>query len=77
MHHFDGILSSPEPQAHKVSLWYSNGPASVQHPSALLNLNVSEARWPILIQFYLKHPWGRGRAACNLGADRMKIPIDL
>ena len=28
--------------------------------STLLNLNISEARWPVLIKFYLKHHWGQG-----------------
>ena len=52
------IFSSPEPKADKVSLWYTNGPSSVcrhrpSSSSTLSNLNISEARWPMLIKFYV------------------------
>ena len=48
---------------------------------------ISEASWPILIKFYVKHHWGRGKAAQGVGGDWIKTvtlvsmatesPIDL
>ena len=52
------IFSSPEPKAHKVSLYYTNGPSST-----LSNLNITKASWQILIKFYVSHHWGGGKAA--------------
>ena len=68
-----GIISPPEPKAHKVSLLYTNGSSSSsssssvvrrRRPSSTLsNLNISEVSWPIFIKFYVQHHWGKGKAA--------------
>ena len=51
------IVSSPEPKAHKVSLY--DGTRADICPSVRLftisNMNISETSGPIAIKFYLKH----------------------
>ena len=41
--------------------------------STLSIINISETSRPIAIIFYLKHHWGRGKAALGFGADQTKI----
>ena len=65
------LFSSPEPKAHKVSLWDGTRAgvrASMRacvRASTLSNMNISETSRPITIKFYLKHPWGGGKAASD------------
>ena len=33
---------------------------------------ISETSGPITIKYYLKHHWGRGKAALGVGADRLR-----
>ena len=39
----------------------------------LSNMNISETSWPIATKFYLKHHWGRGKAALGFGPDRLEL----
>ena len=41
------------------------------------NMNISEASWPITIKFYLRHHWGRGKAASGFGADQFKTLVSM
>ena len=41
------------------------------------NMNISEASWPIAIKFYLKHHWGRGKAAWGFGADQFRTLVSM
>ena len=46
-------------------------PASVRasvRPSTTSDMNISATSRPIGMKFYLKHHWGRGKAASNFGA---------
>ena len=50
-------------------------PASVRpsvRASTLSNMNISKTGWSIAIKFYMKHHWGRGKAALGFGADQIK-----
>ena len=51
-------------------------PASVR-ASTLSNMNISETGWPIAIKFYMKHHWGRGKAALGFGADQIKNLVSM
>ena len=50
--------------------------ASVR-PSTLSNMNISKTSWPIAIKFYMKHHWGRGKAALGFGADQIKNLVSM
>ena len=41
------------------------------------NMNISEARSPFTIKFYLKHYWGRGTAAWGFGADLFRTLVSM
>ena len=43
----------------------------------LLNLNISEASWPTLIKFNVKHHWGGEKVAYGFGADWIKTLISM
>ena len=45
--------------------------------STLSNMNISEIGWSIAIKFYMKHHWGRGKAALGFGADQIKILVSM
>ena len=45
LYDFVSIISSPEPKAHKVSLYYSKAPSS---SSTFSNNYISKNSWPIL-----------------------------
>ena len=55
-------------------------PASV-HPSVrastLSNMNISETSRPITTKFYLKHHWGRGKAALGFDADQIRTLVSM
>ena len=46
-------------------------PASVG-PFTLLDMNISETSWSIIIKFQLKHHLGGGLAAVGFGPDRIR-----
>ena len=73
------IFSSPEPKAHKVSLQDGTraGVRACVRASTLSNMNISETGWPIAIKFYMKHHWGRGKAALGFGADQIKNLVSM
>ena len=55
-------------------------PASVRASVRLLTLstmNISETSWSIEIKFYLKHHWGRGKAALGFGPDRIGTLVSM
>ena len=55
-------------------------PASMRpsvRASTLSNMNISETSWPIAIKFYMKHYWGRGKAALGFGADQIKNLVSM
>ena len=55
-------------------------PASVSacvRASTLLNINISETSISITIKFYLKHHWGRGKAALGFGADQIRTLVSM
>ena len=45
--------------------------------STLSNINISETSEPIVIKFYLKHHWGRGKAALGFGADQIRTLVSM
>ena len=45
--------------------------------STLLNMNISETSRPITIKFYLKHHWGKGKAALGFGADQIRTLVSM
>ena len=40
-------------------------------------MNISEASRLIAIKFYLKHHWGRGKAAWGIGADQLRTLVSM
>ena len=51
-------------------------PASVG-PLTLSDINISETRWPIKMQFHLKHHWGGGLVALGLWPDRIRALVSI
>ena len=47
------------------------------HPSTLSNTNISETSRPITTKFYLKHHWGRGKAALGFDADQIRTLVSV
>ena len=45
--------------------------------SILLNINISETSGPIATTFYLKHHWGRGKAALGFEQDRLGTLVSM
>ena len=45
--------------------------------STLSNMNISATKRPIANQFYLKHYWGRGKAAFGFGPDRIGALVSM
>ena len=45
--------------------------------STLLNINISETSGPIATKFYLKHHWGRGKAALGFEQDRVGTLVSM
>ena len=45
--------------------------------STLSNINISETSRPIAIKFYLKHHWGREKAALDFGTDQIKTLVSM
>ena len=43
--------------------------------STFSNMNISATRGPITIKFYLKHCWGRRKAALGFGSDRIRTLV--
>ena len=43
----------------------------------LLNQNISETGRPNSTKFYLKHHWGRGKAALGFGPDRIGTLVSM
>ena len=56
------ILAHLSLQAHKVSLKYTHGPASVvrRRPFTFSNFFSSETAWPIKAKFHVEPPWEGG-----------------
>ena len=59
-------------------------PASVRpcvrvsvRPLILSNMNISTTSGPIVTSFYLKHHWGRGKAAICFGPDRIGTLVSM
>ena len=53
-------------------------PASVSasvRPFTISDMNISEASWPIIIKFHLKHHLGGGLAALGFGPDRIRTLV--
>ena len=40
-------------------------------------MNISETSGPIATKFYLKHYWGRGKAALGFGPDRLGTLVSM
>ena len=45
--------------------------------STLSNMNISETSRPITTKFYLKHHWGRGKAALGFDADQIRTLVSM
>ena len=45
--------------------------------STLSNINISKTRGAIATKFYLKHHWGRGKAALGSGLDRIGTLVSM
>ena len=43
----------------------------------LSNMNISAISWLIATKFYLKHHWGRGKAALGFGPDRIRTLVSM
>ena len=46
-------------------------------PFTLLEMNISETSWPIIIKFHVKHHWGGGLAALVFGPDWIRILVSM
>ena len=79
------IFSSPEPKAHGELIVYQSSRRPSVRPSVrlcvcastLLNINISETSGPIATKFYLKHHWGRGKAASGFRPDRIGTLVSM
>ena len=40
-------------------------------------MNISDSSGPIVTKFYLKHYWGRGKAALGFGPDRIGTLVSM
>ena len=60
--------------AYSISQW-----SAVRLSSTLSNFNTAEARWLVLIKFYMimNHHWGWGKAALGYGADWIKTLVSM
>ena len=45
--------------------------------STLLNMNISKTSWLIATKFYLKHHWGKGKAALVFRPDRIGTLVSM
>ena len=55
-------------------------PASIRvsvRPSTLLNINISETSWPIIIKFHQEHHWGGGLTVLDFGLDRIRTLVSM
>ena len=43
----------------------------------LSNINISETSKPIATKFYLKHHWGRGKAALDFEQDQIETLVSM
>ena len=77
------LFSSPEPKAHKVSIYsIPIEPLSIcvcvcVCLSTLSNMNISATRGPNATKFYLKHHWGEGMAALRFGPDQIRTMVSM
>ena len=73
------IFSSPEPKAHKVSLYIVYIPVepSSVRASTFSNRNISETSRQIAIKFYLKHHWGGGKASVGFDLDGIRTLVSM
>ena len=68
---FPNVNINPHPQdRHKSSVEFDFVPNQTNHfgvtsprVTKISHLNITDARWPVLIKFYVLHHWGRGKAA--------------
>ena len=71
------LFSSPEPKALRELIgWDSSRRPSVSL-FTLLDMNISETSWPIIIKFHLKHHWCGGLAALGFGPDRIRTLVSM
>ena len=40
-------------------------------------MNISQTSGPVAIKFYLKHHWGKGKAALGFGPDRIVTLVSM
>ena len=73
---FSGFFSSPEPKAHKVSLYSIPVDPSVG-PLTFSNSNISATSGPNVTKFYLKHHWGGGLIALGFGPGRIGTLVSM
>ena len=43
----------------------------------LSNMNISATGWQIGMKFYLKHPWGGGKATVGFDLDRIRTLVSM
>ena len=43
----------------------------------LSNMNISATSWQIGMKFYLKHPWGGGKASVGFDLDRIRTLVSM
>ena len=43
----------------------------------LSNMNISATSWPVGMKFFLKHHWGRGKAAVGFDPDRIRTLVSM
>ena len=71
------IFSSAEPKAQGELIIRDSSWRPCVHPFTLLNINISETSWPILIKFHLEHHWGGGLAAKSFGLDGIRTLVSM
>ena len=60
----------------ELIVWDSSRRASVRQ-STLLNINISETSWPIIIKFHQKHHWGRGLTVLGFRLDLIRTLVSM
>ena len=66
------LFSSLEPNAHRMSLYYTHAPSPVRHrPSFTISKIFSKTAWPIKLKLYVEPPWVGEMKVCSRDLSHM------